>query len=68
MPFELEEVANTPHLAREIVKEQGLKLFQELSINGNLDTQIPKKQYIECPNEHLSYDKKHHEWITIKPY
>lgn len=68
MPTEFEEVANTPHLAEEIVKERGQYLFQELIKNGNLDKQIPMKQYIEWPDEHLAYDKKQHEWITIKPY
>jgi hypothetical protein len=68
MPTEFEEVANTPHLAEEIVKERGQYLFKELIKNGNLDKQIPMKQYIEWPDEHLQYDKKVHEWITIKPY
>jgi hypothetical protein len=68
MPTDFEEVANTPHLAEEIVKERGKYLFQELIKNGNLDKQIPMKQYIEWPDEHLAYDKKQHEWITIKPY
>jgi hypothetical protein len=68
MPTEFEEVANTPHLAENIVKERGQYLFQELIKNGNLDKQIPMKQYIEWPDEHLAYDKKQHEWITIKPY
>jgi hypothetical protein len=68
MPIEFEEVANTPHLEEEVVKERGKYLFQELIKNGNLDKQIPMKQYIEWPDEHLNYDKKQHEWITIKPY
>jgi hypothetical protein len=68
MPMDFEEVANTPHLAEEVVKERGKYLFQELIKNGNLDKQIPMKQYIEWPDEHLAYDKKQHEWITIKPY
>jgi hypothetical protein len=68
MPTEFEEVANTPHLADEIVKERGQYLFQELIKNGNLDQQIPMKQYIEWPDEHLAYNKKQHEWINVKPY
>jgi hypothetical protein len=68
MPIEFEEVANTPHLAEEVVWERGKYLFQELIKNGNLDKQIPMKQYIEWPDEHLAYDKKTNEWITIKPY
>ena len=68
MPTAFEEVANTPHLAEEIVKERGQFLFQELIKNGNLDKQIPMKQYIEWPDEHLAYDKKSNQWITIKPY
>jgi hypothetical protein len=68
MPTEFEEVANTPHLAEEIVKERGQYLFKELIKNGNLDKQIPMKQYIEWPDEHLNYDKKANQWITIKPY
>jgi hypothetical protein len=68
MPTEFEEVANTPHLEEEIVKERGKYLFQELIKNGNLDKQIPMKQYIEWPDEHLNYDKKTNQWITIKPY
>jgi hypothetical protein len=68
MPTEFEEVANTPHLEEEVVNERGKYLFQELIKNGNLDKQIPMKQYIEWPDEHLAYDKKQHEWITIKPY
>ena len=68
MPTDFEEVANTPHLKEGIVKERSKYLFQELIKNGNLDKQIPMKQYIEWPDEHLSYDKKQHEWITIKPY
>ena len=43
-------------------------MLQELIKNGNLDKQIPMKQYIEWPDEHLAYDKKLNEWITIKPY
>ncbi|MES2519986.1 MAG: hypothetical protein V4585_17855 [Bacteroidota bacterium] len=68
MPTEFEEVANTPHLEEEIVKERGNYLFQELIKNGNLNKQIPMKQYIEWPDEHLAYDKKNHEWVTVKPY
>ncbi len=68
MPIEFEEVANTPHLAEKIVKERGQYLFRELIKNRNLDKQIPMKQYIEWPDEHLQYDKKVHEWVTIKPY
>lgn len=68
MPTEFEEVANTPHLAEETVKERGQYLFQELIKNGNLDKQISMKQYVEWPDEHLRYDKKQHEWINIKPY
>ena len=68
MPTEFEEVANTPHLKEEIVKERGQYLFQELIKNGNLNKQISMKQYIEWPDEHLAYDKKVHEWKVIKPY
>ena len=68
MPTDFEEVANTPHLKEEIVKERGAYLFQELVKNGNLNAQIPMKQYIEWPDEHLAYDKKIHEWKVIKPY
>ena len=68
MPTEFEEVANTPHLAEETVKERGHYLFQELIKNGNLDKQIPMKQYVEWPDEHLNYDKKTNQWITVKPY
>jgi hypothetical protein len=68
MPTEFEEVANTPHLSEELVKERGKYLFQELIKNGNLDKQIPMKQYIEWPDENLNYDKKTNQWITIKPY
>ena len=68
MPTEFEEVANTPHLAEAVALERGKYLFQELVKNGNLDKQIPMKQYIEWPDEHLAYDKKQHQWITIKPY
>ncbi len=68
MPSEFEEVANTPHLKEGVVQERSQYLFQELIKNGNLDKQIPMKQYIEWPDEHLAYDKKQHEWITIKPY
>jgi hypothetical protein len=68
MPTDFEEVANTPHLKEGIVQERSQYLFQELIKNGNLDKQIPMKQYIEWPDEHLAYDKKQHEWITIKPY
>ena len=68
MPTAFEEVANTPHLAEETVKERGRYLFQELIKNGNLDKQISMKQYIEWPDGHLAYDKKSNQWITIKPY
>ncbi len=68
MPINFEEVANTPHLEEEVVKERGKYLFQELIKNGNLDKQIPMKHYIEWPDEHLAYDKKQHEWTVIKPY
>ena len=68
MPTEFEEIANTPHLKEEIVKERGAYLFQELLKNGNLNAQIPMKQYIEWPDEHLAYDKKVHEWKIMKPY
>ena len=68
MPTEFEEVANTPHLKEGIVQERSEYLFKELIKNGNLDKQIPMKQYIEWPDEHLAYDKKMKEWITIKPY
>lgn len=67
-PTAFEEVANTPHLAEEIVKERGQYLFQELIKNGNLDKQISMKQYIEWPDKHLTYDKKSNQWINIKPY
>lgn len=68
MPTEFEEVVNTPHLKEGIVQERSQYLFQELIKNGNLDKQMPMKQYIEWPDEHLSYDKKTHEWKVIKPY
>jgi hypothetical protein len=68
IPVEFEEVANTPHLKEGIVQERSEYLFQELIKNGNLDKQIPMKQYIEWPDGHLAYDRKKHEWITIKPY
>ncbi len=68
MPTEFEEIANTPHLKEEIVKERGEYLFRELLKNGNLNAQIPMKQYIEWPDEHLAYDKKIHEWKVVKPY
>jgi hypothetical protein len=68
MPTEFEEVANTPHLKEGIVQERSEYLFQELIKNGNLDKQIPMKQYIEWPDAHLVYNKKQQEWITIKPY
>ena len=68
MPTEFEEVANTPHLKEGIVQERSEYLFQELIKNGNLNKQIPMKQYIEWPDKHLAYDKKMKEWITIKPY
>ena len=68
MPTEFEEVANTPHLEEKLVKERGEYLFRELIKNGNLNKQIPMKQYIEWPDEHLAYDKKTNQWITIKPY
>lgn len=67
-PTEFEEIANTPHLKEEIVKERGAYLFQELVKNGNLNAQIPMKQYIEWPDQHLAYDKKVHEWKIVKPY
>jgi hypothetical protein len=68
IPTAFEEIANTPHLKDEIVKERGTYLFQELVKNGNLNAQIPMKQYIEWPAEHLAYDKKVHEWKIVKPY
>ncbi|MCU0469656.1 MAG: hypothetical protein MUF58_13735 [Arcicella sp.] len=68
MPQDFEEVANTPHLKEEVVKERGQYLFQELIKNGNLDKQIPMKHYVEWPDEHLAYDKALHEWKVIKPY
>ena len=68
MPTEFEEIANTPHLEEEVVKERGKYLFQELIKNGNLDKQMPMKHYIEWPDEHLAYDKKKHEWMVVKPY
>jgi hypothetical protein len=68
MPTEFEEIANTPHLKDGIVQERSRYLFQELIKNGNLDKQIPMKQYIEWPDEHLAYDKKVHEWKIVKPY
>ena len=67
-PAEFEEIANTPHLKEEVVKERGAYLFQELLKNGNLNAQIPMKQYIEWPDEHLAYDKKVHEWKIMKAY
>jgi hypothetical protein len=68
MPTDFEEVANTPHLKEGIVQERSEYLFQQLIKNGNLDKQMPMKQYIEWPDEHLAYDKKVHEWKVVKPY
>ena len=68
MPIDFEEVANTPHLKEGIVQERSEYLFQELTKNGNLDKQIPMKQYIEWPDEHLNYDKKNYQWIVVKSY
>ncbi|MDZ7898805.1 MAG: hypothetical protein U5N85_12400 [Arcicella sp.] len=68
MPTEFEEVANTPHLKEGIVQERSNYLFQELVKNGNLNAQMPMKQYIEWPDEHLAYDKKNNEWKVVKPY
>jgi hypothetical protein len=68
MPTEFEEVANTPHLKEGIVQERSEYLFQQLIKNGNLDKEMPMKQYIEWPDEHLAYDKKNNEWKVVKPY
>ena len=68
VPTQFEEVANTPHLKEGIVQERSKYLFQELIKNGNLDKQMPMKQYIEWPDEHLNYDKKTYQWIVVKSY
>jgi hypothetical protein len=68
MPTDFEEIANTPHLKEGIVQERSQYLFQELVKNGNLNAQMPMKQYIEWPDEHLAYDKKNQEWKVVKPY
>ncbi len=59
-----EEIANTPHLPEEVVRERGKFLFNKLVQEGNLDGYLAMKQYIEWPDASLKYDKKTHTWVN----
>lgn len=62
MPYQFEEIVNTPHLEEKVVEERGRFLFKELIKNKNLDKFITLKHYVEWPDAHLVYDKNTNEW------
>ena len=64
MPVEFEEIANTPRLEEEVLRQRGHYLFKELIKNGNLNPQLSMKHYIEWPDSTLRYDKQKNEWVS----
>lgn len=67
MPYDFEEVVNTPHLEEKLVKERGKFLFTELIKSGNLNKYLTMKHYVEWPDANLVYDKKQNEWVAPTP-
>jgi hypothetical protein len=60
---DFEEIAATPHLAEELVKERGAFLFQQYVKTGQLEPKyLAMKQYVEWPDNTLIYNKLSHKW------
>lgn len=59
---EFEEIANTPMLPVEEIKEKGEFLWKDLMYYKNLDRYFLNKGYIEFPDDRARYDKTKNEW------
>ena len=65
VPYDFEEVVNTPHLDPETMRVRSSFLFKELVKNDQLDEYIPLKHYVEWPDSTLNYDKSRNRWMYI---
>jgi hypothetical protein len=64
--IDFEEIANTPMLPVEEIKEKGEFLWKDLMYYKNLDRYFLNKGYIEFPDDRARYDKTKNEWTYEK--
>ena len=63
---EFEEIANTPMLAENEIKEKGKFLWEDLMYYNHVNRYVENKDYIEFPDSRVRYDKASHEWTYEK--
>ena len=66
VPYEFEEVVNTPHLDEATLKVRSAFLFKEYVAKNNLDEYVALKHYVEWPDSTLKYEKKYNRWNFVK--
>ncbi len=59
---DFEELFNTPVMDEDRLREIGLELFEEMRYKSHVDRFLENRDYIEWPDERLSYDKEKFEW------
>jgi hypothetical protein len=64
--LDFEEIANTPMLPEEEIREKGKFLWKDLMYYKNLDRYFLNKEFIEFPDERARYDKSKNEWTYDK--
>lgn len=63
-PYSFEEIFNSPRLPDSVRIERGRFLFKELIKNGNINSQLAMKHYVEWPDATLIYDKNLNTWVV----
>ena len=63
---QFEEIANTPMLPVNEIKERGKYLWEDLMYYNNVDRYFENKEYIEFPDNRVRYDKTSYEWTYEK--
>ncbi|MCH7397987.1 hypothetical protein MM236_08300 [Belliella sp. DSM 107340] len=64
--IDFEEIANTPMLPVDEIKEKGTYLWKDLMYFKNLDRYFLNKEYVEFPDDRARYDKVKNEWTYEK--
>ncbi|WP_194776683.1 hypothetical protein [Pararhodonellum marinum] len=64
--LDFEEIANTPMLAVDEIREKGAYLWEDLMYFGNLDRFYLNKAYVEFPDERTRYDFDKKVWTYEK--
>ncbi|MFD2034310.1 hypothetical protein ACFSKL_05880 [Belliella marina] len=64
--IDFEEIANTPMLPVDEIKEKGSYLWKDLMYFKNLDRYFLNKEYVEFPDDRARYDKVKNEWTYEK--